>query len=251
VSIVRAPRPETKFYILDKSISEDKRLGWAARGFLIYLLGKPDHWQVSIQALVNEVSEASEKSARDRTYSIISQLIEAGYITRTQGKGEGGKFSSYDYVVSETPLTDLPDTDCPDTGEPHPVKPTQVRNELKQELKKATLVTAEAETPPAPEAVQHEKIRELYNRILGGVLPRCLGLSDKHRKHIHAAYNLKLDGKFPVREGGLEFWEGLFNDVLDCPFLLGTNGRAWKADFAFLTTATKIQSFMEGKYDAS
>jgi hypothetical protein len=132
LSIIRAPRPETKFYILDKSISEDKRLGWAARGFLIYLLGKPDHWKVSIQALVNETSDSSEKSARDRTYSIINQLIDAGYITRTQGKGDGGKFAAYDYVVSEAPLTALPYTDSPDTVKPHPVKPTQVSNDLQQ-----------------------------------------------------------------------------------------------------------------------
>ncbi|MCR3854672.1 hypothetical protein K3Z84_03995, partial [Pseudomonas aeruginosa] len=65
------------------------------------------------------------------------------------------------------------------------------------------------------------------------------------------AYNLKLDGGFPVRDGGLSFWEGLFNDVLDCPFMLGNNNRGWRADFEFLTTASKIQRFMEGKYDAA
>lgn len=100
------------------------------------------------------------------------------------------------------------------------------------------------------DSVQHEKIRELYNSILGSRLSRCLGLTDKHRKKIRACHNLKLEGKFVVREGGLSFWEGLFNDVLDCPFLLGTNNRAWAADFEFLTTAANIQKFMEGKYDA-
>lgn len=112
------------------------------------------------------------------------------------------------------------------------------------------LVPAAAATPDAADKIPYEQIRELYNQILGGKLPRCLGLNDKHRKHIRAAYNLKLEGKYIVREGGMEFWEGLFNDVLDCEFLLGQNGRAWQADFAFLTTATKIQAFFEGKYDA-
>ena len=95
----------------------------------------------------------------------------------------------------------------------------------------------------------YERIRELYNTILGGKLKRCMGLNDTHRKHIRAAYNLKLDGKFIVRDGGLEFWEGLFHDVLDCPFMLGKNNRGWRADFEFLTTSTKIQKFLEGKYD--
>lgn len=107
-----------------------------------------------------------------------------------------------------------------------------------------------AETRQVADSIPYEKIRELYNQILGGKLPRCLGLDDKHRKRIRAAYNLKLDGKFVVREGGMDFWEGLFNDALECPFLLGQNGRGWIADFEFMTSATKIQRFMEGKYDA-
>jgi len=47
MSIIRAPRPEANFYMLNKAISDDPRLSWAARGLLIYLLGKPDHWKVS------------------------------------------------------------------------------------------------------------------------------------------------------------------------------------------------------------
>lgn len=126
-------------------------------------------------------------------------------------------------------------------------------------------VDADASTLPATEPVEpeqtaqlfqldrtpYEKIRELYNQILGGKLKRCMGVTETHRKHIRAAYNLKLDGGFPVRDGGLAFWEGLFNDVLDCPFMLGMNNRNWRADFEFLTTASKIQRFMEGKYDAA
>ncbi len=251
MSIIRAPRPETKFYILDKAISEDKRLGWAARGFLIYLLGKPDHWQVSVQALVNEVSGSSERSARDRTYSIINQLVEAGYIVRRQGKGEGGKFAAYDYLVSESPVTPSPLPDQPYTDEPLPAKTTQVSNDSNQALNGANLVPAKAETPAADGSIQYEKIRELYNTILGEHLARRLGLTDADRKRIRAAYNLKIEGRFIVREQGLEFWEGLFNDVLNSRFLLGANDRAWRADFEFLTRASSIQKFLEGKYDAA
>lgn len=34
--ITRAPRPTSNFYLLDKAISEDKRLGWAARNRFPY-----------------------------------------------------------------------------------------------------------------------------------------------------------------------------------------------------------------------
>lgn len=135
MSIIRSPRPEGNFYILNKSISEDKSLGWAARGLLVYLLGKPDHWTVSVQALVNEVEGSSEASGRDRTYSLINQLVQAGYITRRQGKGDGGKFSAYDYLVNEIPVTDQPLPDQPYTDQPLTVKPTVVSIDSKQGLK--------------------------------------------------------------------------------------------------------------------
>lgn len=144
------------------------------------------------------------------------------------------------------PAPDAPPPPHLATSTPAPRAPRTVR-EPSLEPKESP---SASETQVSAEAVPHEKIREMYNSILGGKLPRCMGLTDTHRKHIKACTNLKLDGAFPVREKGLEFWEGLFNDVLDCPFLLGTNNRAWSADFEFLTTATKIQRFMEGKYDA-
>ena len=138
MSIIRAPRPESNFYMLDKAISEDKSLGWAARGLLIFLLGKPDHWSVSVQALVNEVSGSTEVSGRDRTYALINQLIKAGYIVRQQGKGEAGKFASYDYLVSEVPCTDSPLPAQPDTAQPLPANPTLVSIEDKQGLNGAS-----------------------------------------------------------------------------------------------------------------
>jgi len=138
MSIIRAPRPDSNFYMLNKSISEDQSLGWAARGLLIFLLGKPDHWSVSVQALVNEVAGSGEPSGRDRTYALINQLIKAGYIVRQQGKGEAGKFASYDYLVSEVPCPPSPLPAQPDTAQPLPAKPTLVSIEDKQGLNGAS-----------------------------------------------------------------------------------------------------------------
>jgi hypothetical protein len=98
--------------------------------------------------------------------------------------------------------------------------------------------------------IPYEKIRQTYNAVLGDHLARRTGLNDADRKRIRGAYNLKLNGKFIVRDAGLNFWEGLFNDALDSDFLLGRNGRTWRADFEFMTRASAIQNILEGKYDA-
>lgn len=132
--IVRSPRPHGNFYVLDKRISEDQRLSWAARGLLVFLLGKPDHWQVSPAALVNEVSGSKKPTGRDATYALLQELIEAGYMRSEQAKTDSGTFGRVNYFVSEEPLTDFPEA-APHPGLPYPANPTQASIEEKQELK--------------------------------------------------------------------------------------------------------------------
>lgn len=131
MSIIRAPRPQTRYYVLDRRISEDKRLTWEARGLLVYLLGKPDNWQVSRQSLVNETKGSRKPSGRDAVLSCLIELIEAGYVARTIARDQNGRMAGYDYVVSEVPGTDSPDTAKPDTA-----NPTQVSIDPKQGLRK-------------------------------------------------------------------------------------------------------------------
>lgn len=125
MSIIRGSRPKEGYYVLRNEISGNKKLSWAARGLLVYLLSKPDNWKVSIANLVNETAESGAPLGRDGVYKLINQLIEAGYILRTQGR-ESGKMSSIEYIVCETvsPLTASPLTDLPDT-----VKPTLINTD--------------------------------------------------------------------------------------------------------------------------
>ncbi len=128
--IIRGKRPQHNFYILDKRISEDARLTWEARGVLIFLLGKPDDWKVSVAHLIKVGS-----AKRDKMYRIINELIEIGYCTRQKGpKGHG-----CDYVISEFPLTEKAEVESPLTEKPLPEKPvpsktTLVSTDIKQEL---------------------------------------------------------------------------------------------------------------------
>lgn len=125
MSIIRAPRPQTRYYVLDKRISEDKRLTWEARGLLVYLLGKPDHWKVSTHALINETVGTRKHSGRDSVRAILGELMSAGYMVRIVARAEQGKVAGYDYIVSERPGTDSPATD-----QPGPVNPPLVSNDV-------------------------------------------------------------------------------------------------------------------------
>jgi hypothetical protein len=160
MSITRSPRPEAGFYILDKKISEDRRLSWEARGMLVYLLGKPDYWVVSIQALINETVGARKQSGRDSVRAIVRELIDAGYIRRELRRdGDAGKLSGYDYTVCEYPIaklpetgnpatvnpaTDAPGTDYPATAKPATANPRLVSNETstRKEVKQVLNISA-------------------------------------------------------------------------------------------------------------
>lgn len=128
MSIRRAPRPEQSFYILDKTISEDPRLSWAARGVLIFLLGKPDNWVVSVAHLIEQTKVAiGKRSSRDAVRVILKELEAVGYLVADQARNATGKFGGMAYTVNEIPLppqTDNPLTGSPQTDNPPPDKPS-------------------------------------------------------------------------------------------------------------------------------
>jgi hypothetical protein len=168
MSIKRAPRPDSNFYLLNKSISEDPRLSWGARGLLVFLLGKPDNWEVSTAHLVKQTAEASKKSGRDAVLSLLKELITTGYVTRTTHRKDGGEFGGYDYLVSETPKPEnpapaAPDTDSPYTDKPDPVNPTQVSTEVKTNTEtnnNTRSIAKKTATDPAP-----GKLDQLFDQL--------------------------------------------------------------------------------------
>ncbi len=147
MAIRRGPRPESQFYTLDKSISEDLSLSWGARGLLIYLLGKPDNWEVSIADLINQTQGSGKPAGRDAVRGLLNELKQAGYLHADTKRSNSGAFDGVSYVVSEVPQIS-PLTDNPATVDPKTANPPLISNELKQELNinKKTLVPSADDT---------------------------------------------------------------------------------------------------------
>ncbi len=149
MSIIRGPRPNGDFYILNRGIAEDERLSWSARGLLIFLLVKPDHWQISVAHLKKQTEAARIKTGRDGIYALLAELQSAGYITRGQQRRQGdGTLGEADYIVSETPVPPEPHAAEPCTAEPHTAETTVVNTQCKQESTDAKAPTAPRSTPP-------------------------------------------------------------------------------------------------------
>jgi hypothetical protein len=95
--IVRTPHRD-RFVVIDKTALEDSRLSWRARGLLAYLLTKPDNWRVLVAQLVS-----AGPDGRTSVRAGLTELESAGYITRSQGRRDGGQWDSADVQVFEKP----------------------------------------------------------------------------------------------------------------------------------------------------
>jgi hypothetical protein len=151
MSIIRAAR-KNQFYVLPTTTIEDNRLSWEARGMLVYLLSKPDHWEVRIEDLLARTRNClGRRSGRDKVYGILKELQMAGYVVRRYDR-LGGAFQGMSYEVAETPdldagaafiasqkkgaaapLTDLPEmvppvAYSPNTAQPDPANPDALVN---------------------------------------------------------------------------------------------------------------------------
>lgn len=184
MSIRRGPRPDTRFYTVNKDLSEDTCLSWGARGLLIFLLGKPDNWEVSVAHLIKQTEASAKPSGRDAVRGIIKELIEAGYMKADLRREEGGVFNGVDYVVHEIPVkpeqepqtdnpspdhppqTDNPSPDEPLTDKPSTANPPLINNEFKQGMKEAPKNESE-------QIIEAEKsASDEVNSLVPAVLPK-------------------------------------------------------------------------------
>ena len=123
------------YTVLDNSVFTPG-MSFEAIGLLCYLLSKPDHWQVSVQQLINFTKGSERSSGRDKVRGLINELILKGFILR-QTKRAAGKLDGFDYVVFDRPQSPAPDIQAPET--PAPENPAPVLP--------ATDLPAPAETP--------------------------------------------------------------------------------------------------------
>lgn len=248
MAIKRGPRAEGNFYILDKSISEDCSLSWAARGLLIFLLGKPDHWEVSVQHLINQTEDARIKSGRDSVRALLKELLDAGYIFRNAVHGADGKFGGYEYIVSESkvsPSTDKPSTDDPGTANP-PLVSIEVltRNDEEQ-------ISSSHQKSDCP----HQLLIDIFATKVPE-LPKPRIWTGKRSKDMAARWKWVMSQKDDsgqlkrtTQEAGVEFFAGFFDYIASSDFLTGRSGAWTKCDLPWLMKEENFAKVIEGNYE--
>ena len=173
MTVMKITHLEDCYTIVPNSTLTDN-LSWEAIGVLTYLLSKPKNWKVSVAHLVNHSKKCGYPSGRDKIRRILTELVEAGYLMRSDSRNETGKFSGIDYTVLPKKLDEIHETlpemapsdlkppapDLPAPANPAPANPPL---QIKESYKKKKIQIDEQNLPDLFEGLEPEqKLREKH-----------------------------------------------------------------------------------------
>lgn len=95
----------------------------------------------------------------------------------------------------------------------------------------------------------YQKIIADYNEILGPYLGMCQKLTPTRQKAVQARWrDCMKDGDFNTQDEGVAYFKRYFEYIKTCDFLMGNNGRDWRADFDWIFKLSNYTKICEGKY---
>ena len=95
----------------------------------------------------------------------------------------------------------------------------------------------------------YQKIIADYNEILGPYLGMCQKLTPTRQKAVQARWrDCMKDGDFKTQDEGIAYFKRYFEYIKTCDFLMGNNGRDWRADFDWIFKQQNYTKICEGKY---
>lgn len=95
----------------------------------------------------------------------------------------------------------------------------------------------------------YQEIIADYNEILGPYLGMCQKLTPTRQKAVQARWrDCMKDGDFKTQDEGIAYFRRYFEYIKTCDFLMGNNGRDWRADFDWIFKQQNYTKICEGKY---
>lgn len=95
----------------------------------------------------------------------------------------------------------------------------------------------------------YQELVAAYNEILGPYLGMCQKLTPTRQKAIQARWrDCMKDGDFKNKDDGIAYFRRYFEYIKTCDFLMGNNGRDWRADFDWIFKQQNYTKICEGKY---
>ncbi|WP_194745895.1 conserved phage C-terminal domain-containing protein [Staphylococcus chromogenes] len=94
----RVYKESGNFVTVHKDFIHDSNISWKAKGILLYLLSRPDDWQIYETEL-----EQHSTDGLSGLKTGIKELEEIGYIQRKRKRDKSGRLNGYEYLVYEQP----------------------------------------------------------------------------------------------------------------------------------------------------
>jgi len=143
------------FSVLPNELINDDRLSTEHLGLLVYLLSKPNDWQVRVKQLQNRFD-----MGRDKTRRILATLEQYGYISRDIVRAEG-KFSETRYIVMDSPEPENPAPEKPETVNPTLTKYRDIQRTESTKSKRGSAKEKLADWMPSEKDKEYAESLEL------------------------------------------------------------------------------------------
>lgn len=179
---VRVKRVARGFTMVQNAFLNDASLSWKAKCIFIYMISKPEGWKLNIKGDLVKRSTDGERAV----YSGISELVDAGYISRTRSRDFSITYHLFenkddndvdDYILSRSQNSDVQNADV-QNADVQNSNDLVIPKDSNTESSK-TDVSKVGETPPtkpeqsAPSPVEKNSKKFIVNRLLD------LGIDDE------------------------------------------------------------------------
>lgn len=91
-------RKQNPFVQIERSILDNPKMSYMAKGLLAYLLSKPENWTVRVKDIENHGTEGKYTIRR-----VMKELAENGYLVKRPARNENGQLAGVEYIVYESP----------------------------------------------------------------------------------------------------------------------------------------------------
>ena len=95
----RTIKESGNFVTVHKNFIHDNNITFKAKGILLYLLSRPDDWQIYESEILKHTNDG-----KDSLKSGIRELEKIGYVERIRKRDDKGHLNGYEYLVYEHPV---------------------------------------------------------------------------------------------------------------------------------------------------
>lgn len=88
----------SNFTVIPNEAILDTRLSAAARWLLVYLLSRPNDWQVHVGDIQKRGGVGREKA-----YRLIKELVSVGWVRKSVSREDSGQWGGVEYIVTDQP----------------------------------------------------------------------------------------------------------------------------------------------------